>query len=143
MMEPPLQKWYIWRDAMNELFFIIIFSAIMVVIVIAILAILILMLLPKYRNAVRVSDYSTLIGVLKSIIMQEIELYEKDVFENRATITNANFDNYYKELSNRIISFISPQLIRELEYYITYDCIITLVARSVKIYLSSRVGDPV
>jgi len=80
--------------------------------------------------------------VLSMIVKSEIELYETDVFEHKKAITNANFENFYNDLSKRIISKISDDLMNSLTHYMTYEAVISYIARTVKKYLASYVKNP-
>ena len=100
------------------------------------------LIMPIYHMLTHVSDFEEVYTVFVTIVKNEIELYENDVFEHRNAITNANYENYYKDLCNRIISKISPQLKRELRFYLSEEAIISYIARTVKQYLAAYVKDP-
>lgn len=78
---------------------------------------------------------------LTLIVKSEIELYENNVFEKRKAITNANFENFYKDLSNRIIKHISPTLMNSLTIYITEEAVYRYIARTVQSYLTQYAKD--
>lgn len=99
-------------------------------------------ILSKYDRSSVSNDFSTTYAVLAAIIQSEIDLYERDVFENSRPITNANFENYYNDLAERIKSKISPELMHNLQHYITEEAIFSYIARTVRQYLVQYVKDP-
>ena len=63
-----------------------------------------------------------------------------DIFENKGSITNNNFDNYYNDLTSRIIKNISPDMVKSLSKYYTEEAIYRFIARSVRDYLVSKIN---
>lgn len=100
------------------------------------------LIMPFYHKIVHVNSFEEVYTVFVTVVKNEIDLYENDVFEHRQTITNANFENYYKDLCNRIISKLSPQLKRELRAYISEEAIYSYIARTVKQYLANYIKNP-
>lgn len=106
------------------------------------ISVLFVFILPYYKKATHIGSFEECFTVFVAIIQSEIDMYENNVFENRKAITNSNYDNYYKDLSTRIIKRISPNLKRQLCYYITEEAMILYVARTVQNYLSRYIKEP-
>ena len=96
-------------------------------------------LLP-YRKQLVDLDFETSLFILKTIINSELDTYENDIFMSKGSITNTNFENYYKDITEKIIKNISPDLIRHLSLYITEDMIYVIVARAVKKFLTEKIS---
>lgn len=96
--------------------------------------------LPKYKLIISEVPFPDLVYALNMMIRTEIELWEKDIFSNRQSITNSNFDNYYYEITNHIIANISPMFFKSMEKYMTETAIISMIGRSVKEYLVSKIN---
>ena len=85
-------------------------------------------------------EFIGLLTVLSSQIQTELDAYDKSIFENKGSITNNNFDNYYNDLTSRIIKNISPDMIKSLTKYYTDEAIYRFIARSVRDYLVSKIN---
>lgn len=92
-----------------------------------------------YRNAVYDNDFSELLAILKLIINTEIEEYENDVFLSKQTISNANFDQFYKDINEKIRKNISPAFEQQMLKYVSEKMLYTTIARSVKKYLTEKI----
>jgi len=92
-----------------------------------------------YKKQIIDLNFDSALFILKTIINSELEAYENDVFLSKGSITNSNFDNYYKDITRKIIKNISPALISHLSLYITEDMIYTIVARAVKKFLTEKI----
>lgn len=92
-----------------------------------------------YKKQLVDLDFDSALLILKTIINTELDAYENDIFTNKGSITNSNFDNYYRDLTNKIISHISSDLVKHLSIYITEDMIYVIIARSVKKFLSEKI----
>ena len=99
-------------------------------------------LLYKMNKERRISpnEFIGLLTVLSSQVQTEIDTYDKDIFINKGSITNNNFDNYYKDLTHRIIRNISPSMITQLTQYYTEEAIYRFIGRSVRDYLISKIN---
>ena len=78
--------------------------------------------------------------VLGVIIQSELQVYDTDVFLGRGGITNSNFETYYEDISKKIIAKISPEIIKELQHYITEDAIYIYIARRGRAYLTEQIN---
>lgn len=94
----------------------------------------------QYKKKTATLDFESLIAILTATIKTELDLYEKDIFRSKGAITNSNFDNYYNDLCHRIISNLSKSFINQITIYITYDAVVTYIARSVKMYLTDKIN---
>lgn len=86
------------------------------------------------------NDFLGLLTILSSQVQTELDTYDKDIFENKGSITNNNFDQYYKDLNSRIIQNISQDMITALKRYYTEEAIYRFIARSVRDYLISKIN---
>ena len=91
------------------------------------------------RRSIEGTSFDDLLNILKGIISIEIDLYENNIFKDREGITNANFDNFYKDMCESIEKNISPEFMTEITKYVTIDFVYTLIARKIKTYLASKV----
>ena len=85
-------------------------------------------------------NFETALFILKTLINTELDAYDTDIFMSKGSITNANFDNYYKDITTKIIKSISPNLITHLSLYITEDMVYVIVARAVKKFLTEKIS---
>ena len=92
-----------------------------------------------YKKQLVDLDFETALFILKTIINTELSAYENDVFLSKGSITNSNFDNYYKDITGKIINALSQDLIKHLSMYITEDMVYVIVARSVKKFLTEKI----
>lgn len=99
--------------------------------------------LTPYRTQFLVHSFEELLIILNAAIQTEIDLFEKDVFQSKQAITNSNFDNYYQEMNTTIIRSLSPTFYIAIQRYLSYDTVITIIARKVKIYLTGKVNGSV
>ena len=118
-----------------------------IIIILYIVALVILLsfasfLVYKMINSNRSSpdEFIGLLTVLSSQIQTELDAYDKSIFENKGSITNNNFDNYYNDLTSRIIKNISPDMVKSLSKYYTEEAIYRFIARSVRDYLVSKIN---
>ena len=86
------------------------------------------------------NEFLGLLSILSSQVQTEIDSYEHDIFENKGSITNNNFDNYYNDLTHRVIRNISPSMITQLTQYYTEEAIYRFIGRSVRDYLISKIN---
>lgn len=98
------------------------------------------MIYRKYKRTTLVVEFDTLMSVLKTIINTELDAYENDIFTQKGNITNSNFDNYYNDLTKKIIENISDDFLEAVSYYIPKSTVYRIVARSVKKYLTEHIN---
>ena len=97
-------------------------------------------ILPKYKITVAEVSFQELLLALNATIQTEIELWEKDVFVNKHSITNSNFENYYLDITEHIIKSLSPTFFISIGKYLTEDAVVSMIGRRVKEYLVSKVN---
>lgn len=93
-----------------------------------------------YKKELVELDFDSALSILRIIINTELDAYENDIFVNKGSITNSNFDNYYKDITNKIVNNLSPALIKHLSLYITEDMIYVIIARAVKKFLTEKIN---
>ncbi len=126
----------------------IVYNSIAIIVIIAIVLLLLYITTYAFYNKIYLQykknnvnlDFETAILVLKTIINTELDSYETDIFNNKGSITNSNFENFYNDITTKIISHLSPNLIQHLSLYITEDMIYIIVARTVKKYLIEKIN---
>lgn len=92
----------------------------------------------QYRIKSYHVPYDDLIGSLNAIINTELDIYTKNVFSKKGGLNNANFENYYQDISKHIYNGISKDLLTRLSFYLTEDEIITLIAKTTLTYLQDK-----
>lgn len=88
-------------------------------------------------------EFVSLLSILSSLIKTELDAYDQDIFENKGSITNNNFDRYYHDLTQRVLQNISPKLISDLSYYYTEDAIYKFIGRTIRDYLVTKINGTV
>ena len=96
-----------------------------------------------YKKELVDLDFESALSIFKLIINTELDAYENDIFMNKGSITNSNFDNYYKDITTKIIAKLSPSLVKHLSLYINEDMIYIIIARSVKKFLTEKINGTV
>lgn len=77
---------------------------------------------------------------LDIVVKNEIDIFEKSVFENGGKLlNNQTFDNYYKEICTRIIEDLSEEFLNKFEYYMDRKSLIRFITRLVRSYLSEKI----
>lgn len=96
-------------------------------------------ILPSYKMTISEVSFQELLLALNAAIQTEFDLWEKDVFVDKGSITNSNFENYYNEITYHIINSLSPIFFVNMGKYITEDAIISIIGRKTKEYLTSKI----
>lgn len=117
--------------------YIIIYSIISIILIITVWYIVYRILNSKSQSP---TEFISLLSILSSQIKTELDAYDQDIFEVKGSITNNNYDRYYKDLTNRIIQNISPDMVKELTKYYTEDAVYKYIARSVRDYLTTKIN---
>lgn len=94
--------------------------------------------IPSKRNSIL--SFESSLTVLQVIIETELNAYETDIFSTIGNITNQNFENYYKDITSKIIDNLSPDFIKNITLYISEDALYKIIARSVKKYLTEKIS---
>ena len=84
-------------------------------------------------------EFLNLLTILSSQIQSELDSYDSDIFQSKRSITNNNFDVYYRDITSRILKNINPNLIKDLSYYYTEDAVYRFIGRSVRDYLVTKI----
>lgn len=84
-------------------------------------------------------EFLNLLTILSSQIQSELDSYDSDIFQSKGSITNNNFDIYYRDITSRILKNINPNLIKDLSYYYTEDAVYRFIGRSVRDYLVTKI----
>ena len=84
-------------------------------------------------------EFLNLLTILSSQIQSELDSYDSDIFQSKGSITNNNFDVYYRVITSRILKNINPNLIKDLSYYYTEDAVYRFIGRSVRDYLVTKI----
>lgn len=100
-------------------------------------------ILCKYTLITSQDSFQELIVALNIAVQTELDLWEKDVFNDKNAITNSNFENYYHEITDHILKSLSPIFFKKMSQYITEDAIISIIARKTKEYLVSKINGTV
>ena len=121
----------------------VVFAGIIVVlIVLTILAAIFVdkVLIPyKYKTAHLTVD--ELYSSLALLIQNEIDLYERSVFENGGNfLNNQTFDNYYKDICRKIGEDISPDFYLKFGSCMNETAVKRFIARTVRAYLEEKIA---
>ena len=93
----------------------------------------------KFKINTRDITFEELILSLNTVVNTCIQMYEKNVFNTKGSITNANYDNFYYDITSMIFDSLSPTFYMQMSVYITKDAVATIVCRNVKEYLNSKI----
>jgi len=86
------------------------------------------------------STLPELLITLNTIINTEFTLYEKNVFTTKGTLTNANFENFYKDITNNVINSLSNDFFIKIGYYIKQEAVVSIICRNVKDFLVEKIN---
>lgn len=117
---------------------IIIIMYIVVIILLCVLIGIVLIKSNPKKNSTP-EEFLNLLTILSSQIQSELDSYDSDIFEKKGSITNNNFDVYYRDITSRILKNVNPHLIRDLSYYYTEEAVYRFIGRSVRDYLVTKI----
>ena len=95
--------------------------------------------LPQFIANTRRESLTDMLIALKAVINLQLDLYEENIFNDKGDISNANFENYYDDITVNIINSISPEFFLKIKGYMTEDAVVSLICRIVKEYLTKKV----
>ena len=96
--------------------------------------------MPQYKIKTAGLSFAEMLTSLNTIIENEIELYEKSIFEGGGKIgSNAQFENYYKDLVERILGDLSDEFFNRMCVYMSKEALVAFICRLVKAYLGEKV----
>ena len=117
----------------------IVITAIIVEIVIAV-SFIFKKVLPYYKRYSANLSMTELLVSLNAIIENEINVYERSIFDGgRKIVNNSQYNNYYKDLAERIIDDLSPEFFERVSFFMKKEAIVSLICRTVKDYLSEKI----
>ena len=97
-------------------------------------------IMPAYQRSVANLTVNELLLSLNTIIENEISVYERSLFEGGGkVVSNAQFDNYYKDITARIINSLSEDFFTRMSFFMKKEAVVSLICRTVKIYLSEKI----
>ena len=97
-------------------------------------------IISSHFNKKPYQSFEECITVLTLVINTELESFDTDVFTKDIIITNSTYDNYYNDITHRIIRNLSNELIENLSRFISKDAIYRIIAKSVKKYLVGKIN---
>ena len=94
----------------------------------------------KFKQRTQDLTIEELFNSINVIVNNEISLYERTILDNGGKIiTNASYQNYYKDIMENVTKSLSPDIIARIGFYIKEEALITWISREVKIYLNSKI----
>lgn len=85
-------------------------------------------------------SFTELLTILKFIIDGELNTYDETIFRLKGSITNSNFENFYRDLTSQIIDSIPDNFYVQMKPYLSKEAVIKIICRDVKKYLASKVN---
>ena len=82
---------------------------------------------------------SEILAILNSVINAEIDMYEKNIFTKRGALTNANYENYYRDLVDNICNSLSEEFFFKSRIFLKEEAIVKIICRAVKQYLNEKI----
>ena len=80
------------------------------------------------------------ISIIELLVNLQITAYENDIFNTKGAITNANFDNFYNDLVDRVLETIPNEFFNMVSPYMTQEAVITIICKTIKTYLVSKIN---
>lgn len=94
----------------------------------------------KFKINTQELTFEELLTTLNIITNTCIKMYENNVFSSKGSITNANYDNFYYDITSMIFDSLSPAFYMHMSAYLTKEAVATIVCRNVKEYLNSKIN---
>lgn len=79
--------------------------------------------------------------ILRTTITSQIELYERNVFSHRPAMTNANFENYYRDIVEAIISSLSDSFFYKATSIMSRESIVQYICSAVRSHLTEKIAE--
>ena len=92
----------------------------------------------KFIIKKRTLSFEDLIVIMTTVVQNEINIYERSFFRHKGAITNANYENFYHDLTNRIFSALPKTFFDEMSRYITTEAAATIICEKVHSYLQEK-----
>lgn len=83
-------------------------------------------------------SFEEMITIMTVIIKTEIEIYEHSIFRHKGAITNANYENFYHDLTDRIFSALPDAFFDDMSRYLSKEETATLICEKVHSYLQEK-----
>ena len=101
---------------------------------------IVLKVLIPYKRYTADLSMPELLTALNAIIENQITLYNKSIFEGgqKKIASNAQFENYYRDLCDRILNDLSPEFFERMSFFMKKEAVVALICRTVKEYLSEN-----
>lgn len=94
----------------------------------------------KYKKKTSYMTVEELFTILQLFINNEIDIYERNVFATRGEIVNnANFDNYYKDICERICENFTDDFYDKFSNFISKETMIKTICHMVQVYLTEKI----
>lgn len=92
-----------------------------------------------YKHRSRFVTATELFETMAIIIKNEIQVYEKNVFNKLGALTNSSFENYYQEITRQILDDLSPDFYFRISFYMKEEAVVSIICRTVRNYLTEKV----
>ena len=98
-------------------------------------------ILIPYKRYTANLTMTELLTSLNAVIENQVAIYEKSIFEGgaKSIASNTQFDNYYRDLCQRIVDDLSPEFFERMSFFMKKEAVIALICRTVKTYLSDHI----
>ena len=94
----------------------------------------------NYKKRTSYISVDELFTILQLFINNEIDIYERNVFATRGeVVSNSNFDNYYKDICERICSNFTDEFYDKFSNFISKDAMIKTICHMVQVYLTEKI----
>ena len=101
---------------------------------------LIMKILVRNRNKIQKLTIDELFDAIAMVVSNEMSLYERSGVDNKGKIvSNASYENYYKDIMKNVCESLSDDIIDRLSFYINRQSIFTWISREIKIYLNNKI----
>lgn len=94
----------------------------------------------NYKKKTSYISVEELFTILQLFINNEIDIYERNVFATRGEIvSNANFDNVYQDLCNRICANFTDDFYEKFSNFISREAMVKTICHMVQVYLTEKI----
>ncbi len=94
----------------------------------------------NYKKKTSYISVEELFTILQLFINNEIDIYERNVFATRGEIvSNANFDNVYQDLCNRICANFTDEFYEKFSNFISREAMVKMICHMVQVYLTEKI----
>ena len=94
----------------------------------------------NYKKKTSYISVEELFTILQLFINNEIDIYERNVFATRGEIvSNANFDNIYQDLCNRICANFTDEFYEKFSNFISREAMVKMICHMVQVDLTEKI----